>query len=344
MASVAFIHQRPIWINDMIKFLRPTAFALLAAFAAHIYAQAANNAAIAYPAKSVRWVVHGTPGASTDIIARLIAAKLGDAWGQQFLVDARPGAGGLIGGDIVAKAAPDGYTLLLSNSGPSVASVKLSRKAPYRVDDFAPVILIGYTPQIIVANLAFAPKNPRELSEYLKANPGKVNWASSGVNSGTHVGLALFLSATSITATHVPYKGAAPALVDLMSGQTHVLQTTEASAEALIRAGRVKVIGVAADKRSSTLPDVPTLVESGIKDAEALIWFGISVPAKTPRDIVAKLNAETNRILLLPDISRRLNDLGLEVVGGSAEDFGKFIGREVEQLDKLIKSGALTPE
>ena len=323
---------------------RFSALALCCAIAGSAWIPAATAAGADYPSKAVRWVVPFTPGASNDIIARLIAAKLGDAWGQQFIIDNRPGAGGLVGADTVAKAAPDGYTLLLSNPGPNVNAPLLTKRSPYKVDDFAPIIFIGYAPLLILANPAFPPKNPKELLDYLKANPGKVNWGSSGNGSSLHIGLALFQAATGVNVTHVPYKGSAPAITDVMAGQIQLMHTTTVSAEAQIKSGRVRVIGVASPKRIALLPDVPTLAESGIKDAEAIVWFGMSAPAKTPRPIIDKLNLEANRILGLPDVKKRLDELGLEIQGGTPEQFSAFIKKETERLNKLIKMGALTPE
>jgi tripartite-type tricarboxylate transporter receptor subunit TctC len=323
---------------------RFSALAVCCAIAGVAWAQAAAGAAADYPNKAVRWVVPFTPGASNDIIARLIAAKLGDAWGQQFIIDNRAGAGGLVGADTVAKAAPDGYTLLLSNPGPNVNSPLLTKRSPYKVDDFAPIIFFGYAPLLILANPSFPPKNPRELLAYLKANPGKVNWGSSGNGSSLHIGLALFQASTGVIVTHVPYKGSGPAITDVIGGQIQLMHTTTVSAETQIKSGRVRVIGVASAKRIALLPDVPTLAESGIKDAEAIVWFGMSAPAKTPRPIIDKLNAESNRILGMPDVKKRLDELGLEVQGGTPEQFSAFIKKETERLNKLIKMGALTPE
>ncbi len=327
----------------MLFVARFIALALWCALAGQAAAQSAKGAAANYPDKPVRWVVPFTPGASNDIIGRLVAAKLGESWGQQFIIDNRPGAGGLIGGDTVAKAAPDGYTLLLSNPGPNVNSPLLSKKSPYKVEDFAPVIFFGYAPLLILANPSFPPKNPQELLEYLKANPDKVNWGSSGIGSSLHIGLALFQAATGVKVTHVPYKGSAPALTDLVGGQIQLMHTTTVSAEAQIKSGRVRVIGVASAKRAALLPDVPTLAEGGIKDAEAIVWFGMAAPAKTPRAIIDKLNAESNRILKLPDVKRRLDELGLEVQGGTPEQFAAFVRKEAERIGKLIKRGALKP-
>jgi len=318
----------------------------LAAAGALVIAQAQAQAQPArdYPDKPVRWVVPFTPGASNDVIARLIAAKLLDAWGQQFIIDNRPGAGGLVGADTVAKAAPDGYTLLLSNPGPNVNSPLLSKQSPYKVEDFAPVIFFGYAPLLILANPALPVRNPKELIEYMKANQSKINWGSSGTGSSLHIGLAVLQAATGIKVTHIPYKGSAPASTDLIGGQIQFMHTTTVSAESQIKANRVRVVALASAKRSPLLPDVQTLAEGGVKDAEAIVWFGMAAPARTPRAIIDKLNAECNRILQMPDVKRRLDELGLEVQGGTPEQFAAFVKKEADRLQKLIKDGALTRE
>ena len=317
---------------------------VLAAACALAIAQAHAQPAKDYPDKPVRWVVPFTPGASNDVIARLIAAKLLDAWGQQFIIDNRPGAGGLVGADTVAKAAPDGYTLLLSNPGPNVNSPLLSRQSPYKVEDFAPVVFFGYAPLLILANPALPVRNPKELIEYMKANQSKINWGSSGTGSSLHIGLAVLQAATGTKVTHIPYKGSAPAITDLIGGQIQFMHTTTVSAESQIKAGRVRVVALASAKRSPLLPDVQTLAEGGVKDAEAIVWFGMAAPARTPRAIIDKLNAECNRILQMPDVKRRLDELGLEVQGGTPEQFAAFVKKEADRLQKLIKDGALTRE
>lgn len=305
---------------------------------------AAQDSAANYPNRPVRWVVPFPPGASNDIIGRLIGQKLTEAWGQQFVIDNRPGAGGLIGGEVVAKASPDGHTLLLANPAPNVNSVLMHRQPPYRVDDLAPVIWIGYAPLIIVANPKFPPKSAKELVDYAKANPGKVNWASSGMGSSLHIGLAVFQMATGANVTHVPYKGTAPALTDIMGGNIQLMYTTSVSAETQIKAGRVKVLGIAATKRQAVLPNVSTFEEQGIKGAEAIVWFGMAAPAKTPRAVVSKLNREVNKALEMPDVRSRLDQLGLEIEGGSVEKFDAFIKSEAGRLAKLIKAGAVQVE
>jgi tripartite-type tricarboxylate transporter receptor subunit TctC len=304
----------------------------------------AQKEAASYPTRPVRWVVPFTPGASNDIIARLIGQKLTEAWGQQFVIDNRPGAGGAVGAETVAKALPDGYTLILANPGPNVNTPLMMKKPLYKVEDFTPIVYIGYAPLLILANPSFPPRNPKELLAYAKANPGKVTWGSSGNGSSLHIGLALFQGATGAKVVHVPYKGSAPALTDTISGQINVMHTTTVSADSQIKSGRVKVIGVAAEKRIALLPDVPTLAESGIKDAEAIVWFGMAGPPKLPRAIVDKLNAQVNRSLALADVKQRLDQLGLEVAGGTPEDFDRFIRKEAAKVSRLIKTGLLKTE
>ena len=304
----------------------------------------AADAAAGYPNRPVRWIVPFTPGASNDIIARLVGQKLGDAFGQQFVVDNRPGAGGAIGAETVAKAGPDGYTLILANPGPSVNTPLMLKRSNYKVEDFTNIVFIGYAPLLILANPKFPPNNPKELVAYIKSNPGKVSWGSSGNGSSLHIGLALFQGATGVDVVHVPYKGSGPALIDTVSGQIQTMHTTTVSAESQIKSGRVKVIGVAASKRSPLLPDVPTLAESGIKDAEAIVWFGMSGPPKLPRAIVEKLNAQVNKTLALPDVKQRLDQLGLEVAGGKPEEFDAFVKKEAAKVSGLIKKGLLKQE
>lgn len=292
----------------------------------------------AYPNRPVRWVVPFAPGASNDITARLMAQKLTESLGQQFIVDNRPGAGGSIGAKIVADAAPDGYTLLHANPGPSINNVLLRSKSPYQMADFAPVMFIGYSPLIIVAAPGFAPNNARELLAYAKANPGKLTWANSGNGSSLHIGQALFAAATGAEFVYVPYKGTAPALVDVMARRVDVVYTTVVSGDAHIKAGRLKILAVAASKRQSVIPNVPTLQEEGIKNAEATVWFGVQVPAKTPHAIIAKLNAELNRALDQQDVKTKLDQLGLVSAGGSPGDFSKFMQSEASRLKMLLQT------
>jgi tripartite-type tricarboxylate transporter receptor subunit TctC len=299
---------------------------------------AAADAAASYPNRPVRWIVPFAPGASNDITARLLAQKLTESTGQQFIVDNRPGSGGSIGAKTVAEANPDGYTLLHANPGPSVNNVLLRRKPEYQLTDFAPVMFIGYSPLIIVANPAFAPNNARELLAYAKANPGKMTWASSGNGSSLHIGLALFAAATGTDFVHVPYKGTAPAFVDVIARRVDVVYTTVVSGDAHIKAGRLKILAVAAPKRQAVIPNVPTLAEEGINNAEATVWFGVQVPAKTPRPLIARINAELNKAMNLQDVKAKLDQLGLVSAGGTPEEFAKFMNGEATRLKMLLQT------
>ena len=306
---------------------RSLVFALIGLIAMPALAQ---TAAKDYPTKSVRWIVTFTPGASNEIVARLMASKLSELLGQQFIVDNRGGAGGLIGAETVAIAQPDGYTLLFTNPAPNINAPLMAEKAPYSLDDFSPIVYFGFTPLIIAAHPSFPAKNHKELIATLKANPGKYTWCSSGNGSSLHIGLALFQGATGVNVIHIPYKGTAPALLDLVSGQIQLMHTTKVSSDGQVKSGRVKILAVASAKRSQALPDVPTLAEYGIKDAEAVTWFGMAAPAKTPRAIIDKLNAASNKVLAMPDVKKRLEENDVDIQGGTPEEFGRFMKNEAD--------------
>ena len=304
----------------------------------------AQSASLAYPVKPVRMVVPFSPGASTDTVARMLAQKLSETWGQQFIVDNRAGAGGSLGAEMVARAEPDGYTLLVTNPGPSVNAILLRRKPTYGFRDFTPVIYIGSSPLILVANPKLPADNVKALIAYAKANPGKVTWGSSGVNSNPHAALEVLKAVGGFDAVHVPYKGSGPALTDVIGGQIQGIYTTTVTAEAAIRSGRVKVLGVAGPKRSRLIPDVPTLSEQGIQGADNLLWMGMVTTAKVPRAIVEKLNTQLNRLLRSPEIEQRFAQLGLDVEGGTPERFAAFIDAQAKVLSSLIARGTLQPE
>ena len=296
-----------------------------------------------FPSKPIRWVVPFAPGASTDLIARTIGQRLSEIWGRQIIIDNRGGAGGAIGAEIVARAAPDGYTVLLATSGPNLGNTLLVKKPSYRVEDFAYVAIAADNPMVLVVNLSIPAKTPGEFVDYVKAHPG-TNWASAGVNSTPHIALAMFAAATGVKLTHVPYKGGALAMIDVVSGQVAGILTSVATAETQIRTGRVRVIGVAGPKRQPAIPDVPTFAEVGIKDAESPNFYGMAAPARTPPAIVRKLNAGVNDALAQPDVRNRLADLGMDIVGGSPEDATKYVMTQVERVRGLIRAGVLTPE
>jgi tripartite-type tricarboxylate transporter receptor subunit TctC len=305
---------------------------------------AAAESVDGFPAKPIRWVVPFTPGASTDLIARTIGQHLAEKWGRQIIVDNRPGAGGAIGAEIVARAAPDGYTVLLATVGPNIGNTLLVKKPAYRVEDFAYVAIAADNPMVLVVNPSVPAKTPGEFVDYVKARPGQVNWASAGVNSTPHISMAIFAAATGVKLVHVPYKGGALAMIDVVSGQVAGILTSVATAETQIRTGRVRVIGVAGPKRQSAIPDVPTFAEAGIRNAESPNFYGMAAPARTPPVIVRKLNAGVNDALAQPEVRKRLGDLGMDLVGGSPEDATKYVMTQVERVRGLIKAGVLTPE
>ena len=269
--------------------------AALAAFATLAHAQTP------YPTKPIRIVVPFPAGGTTDILARAVAQRLTETLGQPVVVDNRPGAGGNIGAELVAKAAPDGYTLLMGTVGTHAINASLYAKMPYdHVRDFAPVILVAGVPNVLVINPALPVNSVQELIAYGKANPGKLNFASSGNGTSIHLSAELFKTMTGVQMAHVPYKGSAPALVDLMGGQVQLMFDNLPSALPQIKAGKLKALAVTSAQRSSALPDVPTVIESGLPGFEASSWFGLLAPAGTPKDIIAKLNGEVAKWLATP--------------------------------------------
>jgi tripartite-type tricarboxylate transporter receptor subunit TctC len=297
-----------------------------------------------YPIRTVRLVVPFAPGASTDLVARLIGQKLSAAWGQPVIVENRGGAGGGIGADLVAKSEPDGYTLLVTNQGPSILNALLRKDVSYSVEDLAPIVEFGSTPLIIVANPQFPPNDMKELIAYAKANPGRIHIGSSGTNSNVHIALEILKVATGADIVHVPYRGTGPALTDAVAGTIEGAYTTTVSAVGLIDAGRLKVLGVAGAKRADVIPKVATFAEQGITSANADVWIGLVAPAKTPQAIIEKINRDANHALKEPDVRRRFAEWGLEIEGGSPGDFDKSIKTEVTKINQLVKSHALQVE
>jgi tripartite-type tricarboxylate transporter receptor subunit TctC len=313
---------------------RATLVALLAAAAGRLDAQPRTDGS--YPSRPVRWIVPFAPGAANDVIARLFAKGLGDRLGQSFVVENRAGAGGSIGAAAVAGAPPDGYTLLLSNPGPNVGTPMLSKDASYGVDAFASVVAFGQVPLIVVAHPSFPANDPAGLLAWLRANPGKANWGSSGNLSNPHIALELFKLVTGTSIAHVPYKGSGPALNDLVAGQIQLLYTSLASVEGHISGGRLKVLGAASSGRLAALPEVPTLQEAGITGADAATWFGLSVRAGTPPEIIATLNAACNALLQTDDMRSRLQALGVTPIGGPPSTLERYVQRDVTDLRRLI--------
>jgi tripartite-type tricarboxylate transporter receptor subunit TctC len=319
------------------KGVRPLLFTLLALACTCASAQG-------YPSKPVRLVVPFTPGGSTDIVARLITQKLSDFWGQQFVIDNRPGAGGAIGAETVAKATPDGYTIMLTNPGPALHTVLLRKKPTYALADFAPIAYVGYTPNIIVANPRVPAANLKELIALARASPGRINWASPGMGSNPHVALEMLKLATGIDVVHVPFKGAAQAFTDLVAGQVDAQYTSFISSEAHVKSGRLKVLGVSGTTRLAVLPEITTFREQGVAGADSTLWIGFVTAARTPRALIDQLNGGVNRALQAPDVRGRLGQLGLEIEGGTPEKFGALIESEARRLGPLVKAGTLRIE
>lgn len=298
-----------------------------------------------YPAKSMLIIVPFAPGASTDIMARTVGQKLSEAWNQQVIVENKAGASGLIGADFVAKAEPDGYTLIMGAIGTHSTNVHLFKKMPYdTLKDFAPVIHVADVTLVLVVHPSLPVRSVKELVDYAKANPGKLNYASGGIAASQHLAGELFKSMSGIDMLHVPYKGSANALSDLLGGQTQLMLADMPLVLSQIQAGKLRALAVADEKRSPVLPDLPTVAESGFPGYKAFAWYGVFAPSRTPRDIVAKLNQEINRILTLSDVKERLAGLGAQPVGGSPEDFRRFQESEMQRWGKVIRDAKITME
>ncbi|HTF16326.1 MAG TPA: tripartite tricarboxylate transporter substrate binding protein [Burkholderiales bacterium] len=302
----------------------------------------AAAAAEPYPARPVRFVVAFPPGGGTDIIARSIAQKLGERLGQQVLVDNRPGAGGNIGTDIVAKSSPDGYTLLMGSAGPLAINASLFARMPFDpIKDLAPVTLAASTPNVLVVHPSLPAATVRELIALAKARPGEINFASSGHGTPAHLAGELFNSMAGVKLIHVPYKGAAPALADLLGGQVQLMFSTMPPALPHVKDGQLRALAVTSLKRSPAAPDLPTVDEIALPGFEANTWHGVVVPAGTPGAIVARLNREIVAILHLPDVVERLSGQGAEALGSTPEEFAAYIKSESVKWAKVVRdSGA----
>jgi tripartite-type tricarboxylate transporter receptor subunit TctC len=325
------------------KIICALVFTMTVATPAAFAQQSVKNAdSSAYPDKPLRIVVPFSAGGSADIFARAVAQKMSDAWGQQVVVDNRAGSGGLIGSEIAAHAASDGYTLMLGITANIAINPALYRKLPYDpARDFAPVTLLAAAPYVMAVPLSLPVKNAREFIALAKAKPGELNYASLGNGSANHLTAALFASMAGIKLAHVPYKLVGSVLTDLMSGQVQLFFVGAVSAQAQIKGGRLRAIGVTSVRRSALLPDVPTIAESGVRGYEVTGWYGVFVPAATPRPIVTRLNREIVRILKLPDVSERFTAEGAELVGNTPEEFAAYIRSEIAKWSKVVKlSGA----
>lgn len=298
-----------------------------------------------YPTKPVRLVVPYPPGGGNDTLARLFGQKLTEAFGQQVIVENRAGAGTTIGTTFVARSAPDGYTLLLSSIATHAFSPHLYAKPGYdALRDFAPVSLLVIAPTLLVVNPALPAKSLKELIALAKRRPGLIEFASAGTGSSAHMLGETFKSLAKIDIIQIPYKGGAPAIVGIISGEAQMLVDPAASALPHVKSGRLRPLAIARASRLPDLPQVPTFAEAGMPEYTASAWYSVHAPAKTPADIVARLNKELVRAVSLPDIKDRLKDLGSDGVGNSQEEFGRFVADEHAKYGKLIKTMGIKPE
>ena len=299
--------------------------------------------AVDYPTRPVKWVVPYPPGGTTDTVARIIAQYLSDKMGQQFVIDNKAGGGNNIGTEYALRSPPDGYTMLLVNPANGINQTLYKNLNFDIVKDMQPVAGIVRSPNVMEVTNAFPAKDIPEFIAYCKANPGKINMASSGSGTSVHMSGELFMMMTGCKMTHIPYKGAGPALTDLIGGQVHVLFDNLPSSIGHIRGGRIRALAVTTTEPSSALPGIPTVAQS-VPGYEASAWFGIGMPKGTPREIVDKVNAEVNRALNDPAMVKKLEDLGGTPLKGSADDFGEVVKSEVEKWAKVVKASGATVE
>jgi tripartite-type tricarboxylate transporter receptor subunit TctC len=295
--------------------------------------------AATYPVRPIRFIVPFAPGGGGDIVGRIVGQRLSERLGKPLIVDNRGGAGGTLGTDLAAKDAPDGYTLLLGNVGPLALSPSLYPGLSYApARDLAPVTMVASFPNLLVSNASLPVKSVQELVAYAKARPGKLNFASAGSGTSTHLAAELFKSEAGIDVVHVPYKGGAAALTDVISGQVAYYFGSLPSSLPLARSGKLRALAVTSLKRSPAAPDIPTVAESGYRGFETSAWYGLLVPAGTPRDIIAKLNAGTMFVLGLPDVKERLAQEGSEPMGNSPAEFGAYIKSEIAKWASVVKT------
>jgi tripartite-type tricarboxylate transporter receptor subunit TctC len=305
---------------------------------------AGTSTAQNYPSKPIRLIVPSTAGGSVDTLARTIGPKLTEKWGQQVVVDNRSGAGGAIAGELTARSAPDGYTLLIGTVASLATNVSLRKKLPYDpVKDFVPVTLVATQNLMLLVHPSVPAKSVKELTALAKRQPGALSFASAGNGTGGHLSGELYRILAGINMLHIPYKGVAPALIDVVSGQVTLTFASIISGTPQMKAGRVRALAVTGAKRSPAVPDLPTMMEAGVKDYESATWYGVVAPAGTPQDIVNQLNKEIVAILNSPEVHDRLSKDGADPVGSTTVEFGRHIAHEIEKWRKVIRTAGIKP-
>jgi tripartite-type tricarboxylate transporter receptor subunit TctC len=321
--------------------LRLTAIAISTAFGFLMVAQ--NAVAQNYPARPIRIIALSSPGSGPDIVGRLIGQKLTEAWGQQVIVDTRPGASGIIGAEIASKAAPDGHTLVIVTSQAVIVSV-MYEKLPYNLaNDFAPISLMASTPFILAVNPSIPAASIKELVAYAKTRPGELRYGSGGSGSPPHLSAEIFKSMTGTSILHVPYKGITPALTDTVAGQVQMIISVIPAILPTVKAGRVRALGVTSAKRTPLVPDLPTISES-VPGYEFIGWYGLAAPAKTPAAVLSKLNAEVVGALKTPEFRERFSTLGAEPLGSTQQELASFIREQTKKMAAAVKASGARPD
>jgi tripartite-type tricarboxylate transporter receptor subunit TctC len=298
-----------------------------------------------YPTKTIRWIVPYTPAGITDNVTRIVTQRVQEQTGWNIVVENKPGANSILGADLAAKSAPDGYTFLTVIAAHAANATLYAGKLPYDpVKSFAPVSLAGIAPLIMTANNNFPAKDVKELIAYAKANPGKISFGSSGIGAAAHLTTELFKQTAGIDMVHIPYKGTAPALQDLMGGNIQILVDVPSTLMPHVRGGKIKALAMFSNKRISSAPEVPTMAEAGGPALESSTWVLFLAPAGTPRDIVNRMSAEVAKAISASDIKGRFDSLGIEPVGNTPEQAGKFLADEIAKWSKVIKAAGVKAE
>ena len=310
-----------------------------------VFCAAATAFAQPYPSKPIHLIVPFPPGGGNDTVARALAQQLGPDLGQPVVIDNRPGAGGSVGAELAARAPADGYTLFLGGVGSHAVNPNLHAKLPYdAVKDFAPITLVASAPSVLVVNPGVPARTIDEFTAFARANPGKLNYASNGNGSAAQLAAAMYESMAGVKMVHVPYKGIAPAMTDLMSGEVQLMFGTIVALVPHIQSGKLRALAVTSTKRSALLPEVPTLAESGLPEYQAGSWYGILAPAGTPREVIERLHGAIVKALRQPEVAKRLAAEGAEVIGSTPDEFGAHLKAEIARVGKVVRAAGIRIE